>query len=55
MSAKKNESFVCELCKQNVKISGFSLQTKQGKTYFCCLGCLSIYQLLNPDKIILKQ
>jgi len=42
----------CTLCGQPVEVKGFSLQTKEGQKYFCCEGCLSIYQLLNEDKLI---
>jgi len=42
----------CALCSQAVEIKGFSLQTKEGQKNFCCEGCLSIYHLLNEDKLI---
>ena len=42
----------CTLCSQPVEIKGFSLQTKEGQKYFCCEGCLSIFQLLNEDKLL---
>ncbi|MFW5443537.1 MAG: heavy metal translocating P-type ATPase metal-binding domain-containing protein [Methylococcaceae bacterium] len=41
----------CPLCSQPVQISGFRLETKEGQKDFCCEGCLSIYQLLNEDKL----
>ncbi len=50
-SAKKNYK-PCELCNQPVKITGFTLQTTEGGKFFCCEGCLSIYQLLNHNKIV---
>ncbi|MBS3964788.1 MAG: metal-binding protein [Methylomonas sp.] len=42
----------CDLCGQPVKVPGFELPVPQasGKK-FCCAGCLSIYQLLNPETI----
>ncbi len=42
----------CPLCGQAVEIKGFSLKTTEGVKHFCCAGCVSIYQLLNEDKII---
>jgi hypothetical protein len=42
----------CALCSQPVHITGFKLETKEGQKDFCCEGCLSIYQLLNEDKLI---
>jgi len=42
----------CPLCGQPVEISGFTLQTKEGKKSFCCAGCVSIYQLLNEDQLL---
>jgi len=42
----------CPLCNQPVEIKGFSLQTKEGIKYFCCAGCVSIYQLLNEEKLL---
>jgi hypothetical protein len=41
----------CDLCKQPVEIAGFFLHTKEGEKHFCCAGCLSIYQLLNEEKL----
>jgi len=42
----------CPLCGQPVEITGFKLQTKEGEKSFCCAGCVSIYQLLNEDKLL---
>lgn len=42
----------CGLCSQPVEIPGFRLETKEGQKDFCCEGCLSIYQLLNEDKLL---
>jgi len=42
----------CPLCSLPVKISGFSLQTKEGEKHFCCAGCVSIYQMLNQDILL---
>lgn len=42
----------CPLCGQAVKIKGFRLKTKEGNKSFCCAGCVSIYELLNQDKLI---
>lgn len=39
----------CALCGQAVEIKEFTLNDKIGIKKFCCLGCLSIYQLLNPS------
>jgi len=47
-----NSKQPCALCSQAVEINGFSLNTKEGKKNFCCGGCLSIYQLLNQDKLL---
>jgi len=40
------------LCDLAVEISGFKLETKEGLQHFCCEGCLSIYRLLNPHKLL---
>ncbi len=42
----------CALCGQAVEVKGFNLQTTEGEKYFCCEGCLSIYHLLNEDKLL---
>jgi hypothetical protein len=42
----------CLLCNQPVEIPGFKLETKEGIQSFCCEGCLSIYRLLNPNKLL---
>jgi len=42
----------CALCGQAVQIQEFTLMTTDGRQYFCCAGCLCIYQLLNSDKLI---
>ena len=42
----------CALCSQPVEINAFRLNTKEGEQNFCCEGCLSIYQLLNQDKLL---
>jgi hypothetical protein len=41
----------CDLCGLAVKVEGFQLETIEGKKLFCCEGCLSVYRLLNGDKI----
>lgn len=42
----------CALCGLAVEIDGFSVETTEGLKEFCCAGCLSVYRLLNGDKII---
>jgi hypothetical protein len=37
----------CELCGQTVKIKGFTLKSTEGIKKFCCMGCLSIFQILH--------
>lgn len=41
--------YPCDLCGQPVKVTGFQLLTAGGLKRFCCAGCQSIYQLLNPQ------
>jgi hypothetical protein len=48
----KTVEYPCDLCGQPVKISGFKLAVANGSKKFCCAGCLSIYQLLNPEQQI---
>ncbi len=48
----KSTKPLCALCSQPVEIPGFRLETKEGQQDFCCEGCLSIYQLLNEDKLL---
>ncbi len=38
----------CTLCGLLVEIDGFTLQFPEGEKKFCCAGCLSVYQLINP-------
>ncbi len=38
----------CALCGQPAVLKSFTLNTPDGLLRFCCAGCLSIYQLLNP-------
>jgi len=42
----------CDLCGLAVEVEGFNVQTTEGLKQFCCAGCLSVYRLLNGDKII---
>jgi len=48
-----SESIVkCALCGLAVQIEGFTVETKEeGIKRFCCAGCVSVYRLLNGDKI----
>ncbi|QPK61938.1 heavy metal translocating P-type ATPase metal-binding domain-containing protein [Methylomonas sp. LL1] len=46
----KKEQYPCDLCGQPVKVSGFELDIPGGPKKFCCAGCVSIYQLLNPEQ-----
>lgn len=46
----KNES--CDLCGLDVEISGFSLNTPEGRKNFCCEGCKGIFELLNHDLVL---
>jgi len=41
----------CDLCDLLVETDGFQLATTEGVKVFCCEGCLSVYRLLNGDKI----
>ena len=41
----------CDLCGLAVEVDGFNVQTTEGLKQFCCAGCLSVYRLLNGDKI----
>jgi len=41
----------CDLCDLAVEVDGFQLETTEGIKMFCCEGCLSVYRLLNGDKI----
>ncbi|RLA21122.1 MAG: metal-binding protein [Gammaproteobacteria bacterium] len=43
---------ICALCGLIVEIDGFNVQTTDGFMQFCCAGCLSVYRLLNGDKIL---
>jgi len=51
----KSQKPPCSLCGQPVLLSGFVLLTQEGQKKFCCEGCLSIFQLLNPEQIITKN
>jgi hypothetical protein len=42
----ENQSELCEQCGKKIELSGFELLLEQGMKYFCCEGCLSIYQLV---------
>jgi len=48
----KSTKPLCLLCSQPVEIPGFKLETRAGEQDFCCEGCLSIYRLLNKDKLL---
>ncbi|NOQ13638.1 MAG: metal-binding protein [Methyloprofundus sp.] len=41
----------CALCGLAVEVEGFNVETGEGLKLFCCAGCLSVYRLLNGDKI----
>lgn len=41
----------CDLCGLAVEVEGFNVVTTEGLKLFCCEGCLSVYRLLNGDKI----
>jgi hypothetical protein len=45
----------CALCGQPVEIKGFTLTTLEAVQKFCCAGCLSLYQLLNKNTIIITS
>jgi len=45
----------CTLCGLTVEVEGFNAQTDEGLLQFCCAGCLSVYRLLNGDKIKEEQ
>lgn len=47
----KETNALCDLCELTVDIEGFEVDTIEGLKYFCCEGCLSVYRLLNSDKI----
>jgi len=38
---------LCDLCGLPVKVTGFELETKEGRKIFCCLGCKAIYTLYH--------
>ncbi len=42
----ENQSELCEQCGKKIELSGFEMLLEQGMKYFCCEGCLSIYQLV---------
>lgn len=46
----RKTKIACELCMQPVLVAGFELNTESGEKKFCCEGCKSIYQLLNPPQ-----
>lgn len=48
----EKNSYFCDHCDQPVEIEGFSCSTDQGVKRFCCEGCLSIYVLLHPQRIV---
>jgi rRNA maturation endonuclease Nob1 len=50
MTTKNKQA--CDLCGQQVEISGFSLNSRKGELAFCCAGCQSIFQLLNEDLLL---
>ncbi|WP_152565116.1 metal-binding protein [Methylobacter marinus] len=41
----------CPLCGQPVEIQDYVLNTPTARLHFCCTGCLSIYQLVNKEKL----
>ncbi|MCF7970351.1 MAG: metal-binding protein [Methylococcaceae bacterium] len=48
----KENKIQCTLCGLAVEINAFSVNTTEGLKLFCCAGCLSVYRLLNGDKVI---
>lgn len=42
----------CDLCRQPVKLAGFSLFAGGGTKRFCCEGCLRIYRLLESELVL---
>ncbi|MEN8260109.1 MAG: heavy metal translocating P-type ATPase metal-binding domain-containing protein [Pseudomonadota bacterium] len=47
----KDEKLACSLCGLPLKVLGFSLKTHAGAKYFCCEGCLGVYQLLHGSDV----
>lgn len=47
-----DEKKTCDLCGLPVEVSGFQTMTKEGRKYFCCEGCLGIYQILNAENLL---
>jgi len=51
-SNMKETKINCALCGLPVEIDGFSTNTTEGLKLFCCAGCVSVYRLLNGDKLL---
>lgn len=55
MAEVETQPELCEQCGKKIELSGFDLSFELGIKYFCCEGCLSIYQLVcikSVSKII---
>jgi hypothetical protein len=42
----------CGLCGLDVKVTGFELDTRDGKKVFCCQGCKAIFKLLHTESVL---
>ena len=42
----------CELCKIKVDNVSFTLHTASGPKAFCCIGCKSIYEMLQSLELM---
>jgi hypothetical protein len=51
-SNMKENEIKCVLCGLSVEINGFTVNTTEGLKLFCCAGCVSVYRLLNGDKLL---
>ena len=47
----EDETNKCALCGLPVEVVGFTVETIEGLKKFCCAGCVSVYRLLNGDKL----
>jgi len=48
----KEKEIQCALCGLPVEVDGFTTNTTEGLKLFCCAGCVSVYRLLNGDKLL---
>ncbi|MFZ6006406.1 MAG: heavy metal translocating P-type ATPase metal-binding domain-containing protein [Nitrospirota bacterium] len=51
LTEKRNCKLRCDLCQLEIEGKPFVLHTKEGDRYFCCKGCIGVYEILHWNEL----